>query len=101
MAFTHHHGVADVGLVLLVVGMEGVRGPHDLLVPAMPAGDIDPHSDRLVGAVGHHDALARLLPPRSVLARWGRLSSPSAGLRLGPRPLALGPARLCLPAPLG
>ena len=69
------HGVADVGVVALVVRVQRARGAHDLLVAAVAPGDVDPHGDRLVGLVGDDDALARLLLAGAVLARRRRLGA--------------------------
>ena len=54
-ALAHDDGVADVGVVGLVVGVQRLRGAHDLLVAAVAPGDVDPHGDRLVGLVGDDD----------------------------------------------
>src|SRR5947209_14010133 len=72
--------------------VQGRRGADDLLVPAVPAGAVDPNGDRLVRLVRDDDALTGLLAPRLVLAR-GRGLAARGGARLGPRALALGPAR--------
>src|SRR5262245_46273841 len=69
--------VALAGLVALVVRVQPARAADDLLVGPVPAGDFDPHRDRLVALVGDDDALAHLrrvgvaLGPRG--ARPGRL----------------------------
>src|SRR6202020_1309798 len=65
----HDHRVADVRVVGLVVGVQRVRGADDLLVAAVAPSRVDPHGDRLVGLVGDHDALTRLLATGPVLAR--------------------------------
>src|SRR5947209_16262321 len=61
------HGVADVRVVGLVMGVQRVRDAHDLVVAAVTTRHIDPHGDRLVGLVGYDHALAGLLPARAVL----------------------------------
>src|SRR3954465_2776854 len=53
-------GVAGVRLVLLVVRVQRRAAADDLLVLAVPARGVDADGDRLVGAVGDHDALANL-----------------------------------------
>src|ERR1700733_3878098 len=65
----HDHRVADVRVVRLVVGVPGVVGADDRLGGAGARSRVDPHGDRLVGLVRHHDALTRLLATRPVLAR--------------------------------
>src|SRR5919204_4478485 len=72
-ALAHDHGVADVRVVALVVGVQRARGAHDLLVATVAARHVDPHGDRLVRLVGDDHALARLLPAGAVLARWRAL----------------------------
>src|SRR5262245_36114134 len=72
--------VADVRLVRLVVRMERVRPPHDLLVLPVRLQRVDLDHDRLVHRVRDHGALAllpaaalvlRLLQPNDRLARRG------------------------------
>ena len=48
-------------VVARVMRVHGVRGANDLLVPAVPARDVDPDGDRLVRLVGDDDALTGLL----------------------------------------
>src|SRR5579862_3498716 len=81
------HGVADSGLVRLVVGMELDRAPDDLLVARVELGHVDLDDDRLVGLVGDHDAAA-LLPGRAVAVRTRDADDRLPGLRLVARRLA-------------
>src|SRR4029450_1343617 len=46
------NGVADVGVVVLVVRVQRRAGADDLLVLAVPARDVDAGGGRLVGPVG-------------------------------------------------
>src|SRR5437868_12113978 len=75
--------VADLRLVLLVVGMELGRAADDLLVLAVRLHRIDPDDDRLVHAARDDHAAAFLAPATRVLG----LGRPRDRLALG-RPLA-------------
>src|SRR4051794_437372 len=77
------HGVPDVRVIALVVGVQGVRGAHDLVVAAVAASHVDAHGDRLVGLVGDDYALTDLLDPRHALARGRGLAARSRRLGLG------------------
>src|SRR5918992_121173 len=89
-ALDHANGVADAGLVLLVVSVQLAAGPDDLLVHAVLPGGVDADGDRLVRLVGDDDALAHLeLPARLGLGRRGltpRLTLPALAhlLPVGP-----------------
>src|SRR5437764_1016710 len=93
---THDHGVADVGVVALVVSVQRPRGADDLLVTAMAPRDVDPHGDRLLSTIRDHHALAGLRPAGLVLARRRRGGIPLALARLRARPLTLRTAKLRL-----
>src|SRR6516165_7333611 len=100
-ALAHDHGVADVGVVGLVVGVQRARDADDLFVPPVAPGDVDANGDGLVGLVGDDHALAGLLPPGPVFARRGRLRDGAALARLLACAGALDAPQLGLLAPLG
>src|SRR5918994_7521440 len=58
----HADEVALVGLVALVVGVQGARVPDDLLVAGVSPDDVDLDGDRLVGLARDHPPLADLAP---------------------------------------
>src|SRR5258708_40221832 len=60
-ALPHDHGVADVGIPVLVVRVQRRGRPNDLAVLRVPTRDVDSHRDRLGRTVGDHDALPGLL----------------------------------------
>src|SRR5687768_13150634 len=111
-ALDYAHRVSNVRLVALVVCVERRGSANDLLVHPVLTGDVDLDRDRLVGLVGHHDALTHLeralggtvLDRRSrCLATW--LAGPALTLLLavGAALPSLGPAQrgACLSALLG
>src|SRR5436309_272735 len=61
-ALDHPHDVALARVVVLVGRVQRARAAEDLRVAAVPARDVDPHDDRLLGPVGDHDTLAYLAP---------------------------------------
>src|ERR1019366_882832 len=77
-----------MGVVVLVVRVQGARAAHDLLVAAVAAGDVDAHGDRLGGLVGDHHALA---PPPGALDRCVDRSQRLRGRRGGAALYGLGP----------
>src|SRR2546423_12171909 len=85
--------IALVGVVARVVRVQRRRRAHDLLVAAVPAGDLDADGDRLVGLVGDDPAEALLRAPGGRLMDGGerRLGGPGRG-RLGPLALLGAPA---------
>src|SRR5215208_4652441 len=70
--------IALASLVAGVVGVQGARLAHDLLVLGMAAGDLDLDGDRLVGLARDHAALPRLAARGAALGGRGT----GAGLRL-------------------
>src|ERR1700722_14283797 len=67
----------------------------------MATGRVDPHGDRLVGAIGDDHALADLLYAGRVLARRCRLGRTRASARLGARAHPYAAPGLRLGATLG
>src|SRR5688500_14558378 len=59
--------IPDLGLVALVVDVEALGAPHDLLVAAVRLDRVDLDDDRLVGLVGDDGALALLAAAGLVL----------------------------------
>ena len=96
-ALTDAHGVAGVGVVALVVGVQLDRGAHDLVVALVAPHDVDAHGDRLVGLVGDDDALAHLRAAGAVLGRVVGLGAGCALRALG----LLGLGARAVAAPLG
>src|SRR5947207_2487609 len=90
--------VALLGLVSLVVGVNGARPPNDLLVGGMAAGDFDPDGDRLVGLRRRDDALADLPHAGGALAAgralFGLAAAPASARSGAPPPGRAGGARL-------
>src|SRR4029077_20512334 len=56
----HADDVALARLVALVVGVQGARAAHDLLVGRVAARRVDPHRDRFLAFVGDDDPLPHL-----------------------------------------
>src|SRR5439155_14718406 len=66
------HGVADAGIVLLVVRLELAREADDALVDGVPPKPLDAHHHRLVHLVGHHvPDLRSSLALHQLAAFWG------------------------------
>src|SRR5262249_49101816 len=93
----HSHDVALVRIVVLVVRMQRAGAAHDLLVPGVTTGNVDPHRDRLLGLVRNDDPLAHL-PYASDGGVYGR---ELAGLRSLDCPRAFLQASSATPYCLG
>src|SRR5207342_3420286 len=72
-------------LVACIVGVQGARAAHDLLVLGMAPSDFDGDSDRLVRLAGDHSALPGLATGGAALG--GRRAAAGLALRAALRPV--------------